>query len=438
MKKYTIKEFAEGKKAVKIENEEQWNKLNKVHELCDISSRNFGEYFNNVREWCNGEWYKDHDYKLLEFSQLDFEDKFIVGKWYKRVEKFDISNDMLWFVKCRETSNKTTLHYSERFNGNGKYLKFNEWCEGKNMIEADLSEIQQYLPSNHPDLIKKDTFVLPEKWCVFSDQNKIITDWFNENQTGSYNMKQLVKDNLLFCYPAVEKWIYLANPHSCARPVKPQDYTEITFEQFQQYVLKTTKTMEKEIIGYKFKEQYLKYQVYAAQIGNYNTHYDVQQYYLKEKDNILGNAINLLKEAGVLDLWFEPVYKEEFKVGEWISFSNAARTKTITSKLKEWTAHNYCILENGEKPFKDIIRKSTLEEIKAAQIQLPTIDGYQGSYENGIIKYGCAEFSKMFFQHLNSTNSHLGNRTIKSIKLSSDVEITIEEIKQIVEYINKK
>jgi len=33
MKKYTIKEFAEGKKAVKIENEEQWNKLNKVHKL---------------------------------------------------------------------------------------------------------------------------------------------------------------------------------------------------------------------------------------------------------------------------------------------------------------------------------------------------------------------------------------------------------------------
>lgn len=378
MKKYTIKEFAEGKKAVKIENEEQWNKLNKVHELCDISSRNFGEYFNNVREWCNGEWYKDHDYKLLEFSQLDFEDGFVVGKWYKRVEEegYLYQPEYVYYVKCNSTNKKEKgiLNYSERINFGGTHIYYNNYCETSDFIQVDLSEIQQYLPENHPDLIKKDTFVLPEKWCVFSDQNKIITDWFNENQTGSYNMKQLVKDNLLFCYPAVEKWIYLANPHSCARPVKPQDYTEITFEQFQQYVLKTTKTMEKEIVEYKLK--FAEYIKAANTITGTNTDYT--------KDGFIPGsaAYRRLKEAGVLDLWFEPVY--------------------------------------------------------ASQIQLPTINGYSGSYENGIIKYGCAEFSKMFFEHLNSTNSHLGNRTIKSIKLSSDVEISIEEIKQIVEYINNK
>ena len=377
MKKYTIKEFAEGKKAVKIENEEQWNKLNKVHELCDISSRNFGEYFNNVREWCNGEWYKDHDYKLLEFSQLDFEDGFVEGKWYKRVEEegYLYQPEYVYYVKCNSTNKKEKgiLNYSERINFGGTHIYYNNYCETSDFIQVDLSEIQQYLPENHPDLIKKDTFVLPEKWCVFSDQNKIITDWFNENQTGSYNMKQLVKDNLLFCYPAVEKWIYLANPHSCARPVKPQDYTEITFDQFKTYVLKE-KTMEKEIIGYKLVKP--KYEMASIKLLGWNLTTKLL-INISEKGDI-----HRLKEAGVLDLWFEAVY--------------------------------------------------------APKYSLPTINSYQGSYENGIIKYGCAEFSKMFFEHLNSTNSHLGNRTIKSIKLSSDVEITIEEIKQIVEYINKK
>lgn len=146
MKKYTIKEFAEGRKAVKIENEEQWDKLNKVHRLTSDFK---GSCFYDNTQTYFASWgsskIRENGYETLEFSQLDFED------------------------------------------------------------------------------------------------NK-------------------------------------------------------------------EKTMEKEIIGYKFKEQYLKYQVYAAQIGCYNTHYDVQQYYLKEKDNILGNGIGLLKEAGVFNLWFEPVY----------------------------------------------------------------------------------------------------------------------------------
>lgn len=219
MKKYTIKEFAEGKKAVKIENEEQWNKLNKVHKLCTLSSCKIGYYFNNAHEWCEKDWYVRNGWEVLEFSQLDFED----------------------------------------------------------------------------------------------DKEK---------------------------------------------------------------------TMEKEVIGYKLVKQ--EYKEVAMKITNCSDEIvwdnNLKSYgYLFSQGSVHSDK---LKEAGVLDLWFEPVY--------------------------------------------------------ASQIQLPTIDGYRGYYEKGIIKYGCAKFSKMFFEHLNSTNSHLGNRTIKSIKLSSDVEISIEEIKQIVEYINKK
>lgn len=381
MKKYTIKEFAEGKKAVKIENKEQWNKLDKVHKL---TTSFLGEaYYTNRHTFANKESGLQVDMReLLEFSQLDFKDGFVEGKWYKRVEEegYLYQPEYVYYVKCNSTNKKEKgiLNYSERINFGGTHIYYNNYCETSDFIQVDLSEIQQYLPENHPDLIKKDTFVLPEKWCVFSDQNKIITDWFDENKTGSYDFKELVNTDLMFCYPAVEKWIYTDNPHSCSRSVKPDGYTEITFEQFQQFVLKTEKTMEKKIIGWKLvKPEYKEAIKKIADAENF----DFEGFEINGVSSFT-HVTKKLKEAGVLDLWFEKV----------------------------------C----------------------APKYSLPTINGYSGSYKNGIIKYGCAEFSKMFFEHLNSTSSHIGNRTIKSIKLSSDVEITIEEIKQIVEYINKK
>ena len=83
------------------------------------------------------------------------------------------------------------------------------------------------------------------------------------------------------------------------------------------------------------------------------------------------------------------------------------------------------------------------EEIKKASISLPIINSYLGKMDGDFIIYGsnCARFHKDFFIKLNEINflgTHDGNRTIKSIELSSGVKITIEEIKQIVEYIRNK
>lgn len=469
MKKYTIKEFAEGKKAVKIENEEQWNKLNKVYELTS-QYHGVWEYGNKQGYSKTPNWYISNGWEVLEFSQLNFKDEFVEG-WYKNkisksLYRNILRNEVIW------SSHLFEKDYNVKEN-------FSDW-----KLLTDLSEIQQYLPKNHPDLIKKDTFVLPEKWYV-----KITEE--NRNQLNDWKVNQEYKDNL-FVY---KNYGYLAEDGAGICTLM-MGIPIITFEQFKTHVLKEStmeeikvgsqfkvsgesantiytfnriegddvdvawgiihhvhyylstclanikdgswilvnkeKTMEKEILGYKLiKPEYEKATIKL--LGwNFTTKLLIN---ISEKGDI-----HRLKEAGVLDLWFEKVYKEEFKVGDWISFSNATKTKTITSKLKEWTAHNYCILENGEKPFKDIIRKSTPEEIKTAQIQLPTINGYTGKMEDDFIIYGsnCARFHKDFFIDLSSIYNLDGNRCLKSIKLSSDVEITIEEIKQIVEYINNK
>ncbi len=422
MKKYTIKEFAEGKKAVKIENEEQWNKLNKIHKLCGPYS--FPRYYTNSESHSqiNTDFYRINNWEVLEFSQLDFEDEFVVG-WYKNkivksLYRNILRNEVIW----------SSHRFGKDYNVKENFIDWN--------LLTDLSEIQPFLPSDHADLIKKDTFVLPEYWAIqITPENKaIVNEW---------KLKQKYNDDL-FKYPG---YTHVNSDGGGGVSTDFEKENFITFEQFKTHILKES-TMEKEVEYYKLvKKEYGSAVVkILGWTGSTTLHVN-----LYEK-----NDIQKLKEAGVLDLWFEAVYKEEFKVGDFVELRGGGNgmmsEKRIICQLLEIdekqspSGHlqneSHFMFKHGKGFYRTnkshIVRLANSEEIKAAQIQLPTIDGYQGSYENGIIKYGCAEFSKMFFEHLNSTSSHIGNRTIKSIKLSSDVEISIEEIKQIVEYINKK
>ena len=89
----------------------------------------------------------------------------------------------------------------------------------------------------------------------------------------------------------------------------------------------------------------------------------------------------------------------------------------------------------------------TWEPVYKEEKQLPKINGYDGKVVKKIdgeyIQYGCAEFHKRFFEllyglhkeHAQYTNNFKGNtKVVKSIKLESGVEITMDQIKQIVEY----
>jgi len=140
----------------------------------------------------------------------------------------------------------------------------------------------------------------------------------------------------------------------------------------------------KEIIGYKLIKP--EYREAACQIGGcilYGQSSILSKIFSLDKQSF---AINKWKEAGVLDLWFEPVYKEE---------------KT-----------------------------------------LPKINGYYGVLEKSYVVYGCAKFNIKYIEELhgliNRNKVLLGNKDIASITLDSGVEITIEQIKEIYEYIKSK
>lgn len=155
----------------------------------------------------------------------------------------------------------------------------------------------------------EEEFKLPEKWCIKIPDYKtglFIIENFAPKQDWYKNNPNNVN---YFCFADTF--------FACWAEKQPKDYTEITFEQFKKYVLnlKENNNMEnKEIIGYKLKEDCNQYEDAAIIISNISK----EQFYswIPKKGYNFNNGSVLysrFKKAGVLDLWFEPVYKTKEK-----------------------------------------------------------------------------------------------------------------------------
>lgn len=231
--------------------------------------------------------------------------------------------------------------------------------------------IQYYVNKYPNDWQLVEEFTLPEKWCI----------------KGCYEMKHWQKidmcdqANVVFS-PFYNKWYTTSDPklliwdmHDCILP----GYTEITFDQFKKYVLKQD-TMK--IIGYKLKESCKQFNIAAATIEGYiqcgNGNVTTKHFIIDENDA----AIEKWNKAEVLNLWFDPIYKEEKK--------------------------------------------------------LPKINNYYGSYNNNIVKYGCAEFYESSLRDLYKCRNIGSNRTISEIKLDSGVVITFAQLKEIIDYLDSQ
>lgn len=132
----------------------------------------------------------------------------------------------------------------------------------------------------------------PEKWCIKQNASQVVCDWFNKN----YKTWAKVSGG----------FIYLANDKNCQLYMSiPEGYTEITLEQFKEHILKTP--MNKEIIGYKIKESCNQYKEAALKIAKCSNF--LQGELVDFHTN--STSFNNLKNAGVLDLWFDVIYKQE-------------------------------------------------------------------------------------------------------------------------------
>jgi hypothetical protein len=124
-----------------------------------------------------------------------------------------------------------------------------------------------------------------------------------------------------------------------------------------------------QIQGYKIKKEFKSYQKYAEKIAQLDSIDSLWDNNLKEVGVMfkqISSTERQLKKAGVIDLWFEPVYEAEFKVGDWVTFYSDIYRKYYTSKIEIWGSSSFCVLENSFEPFKSLVRLATPEEILKA------------------------------------------------------------------------
>lgn len=193
------------------------------------------------------------------------------------------------------------------------------------------------------------------------------------------------------------------------------------------------------MIGYKFKKGCLKFESAAKKIIGSNGEFKSIQYpQCCFQTN--SESTRLLKEAGVLDLWFEPVYEEQYKVGDYF-VCNLKRNnyEGELDKIYKCTEirDNLLYFDSCRAIEKERCRKATQQEIDSIR-NLPEINNYKGKLEGDYVIYGCAKFHKDFFINiLKASESNAGlDRNVSFITLTSGVEIKLEQIKQIVDFIN--
>ena len=211
----------------------------------------------------------------------------------------------------------------------------------------------------YQEFMDKYEFELPEKWCVKPEtleQSKLVGKWFDKYYSDTPDQPFYENSGVKDLYFANNEPMYVwgYGPRS--------GFTEITFEQFKKYVLKE-ETMDKKIIGYKLIKP--EFEGAAIQITQFIST-DFAEFMLTAGDR--GYA-SRLRHAGVLDLWFEPVYEEEkkFNVGDWVTYIEGG-IPPYTTQIQS-IGHDGWIRSNINKPdgghyHYSQYRKATSDEIK--------------------------------------------------------------------------
>ena len=191
-----------------------------------------------------------------------------------------------WWIDENNYAQKYYLHIL-----NGSYLRGNS-IPAKGYTPITIEQFFSHV-------LKQETMKqLPEKWSVKNDGSQLFKDRVISYLKKQYNdTYQGDSQNAYYGYNG--KYTFASNTD--------ESTTVLTLTEF----INITEMKEKKILGWKLKDQ--KYAAASQQIVAYGINNEVDF-----KDG--SYAHSQMKEAGVLDLWFSPVYKEdkvEWKVGDY-------------------------------------------------------------------------------------------------------------------------
>lgn len=225
------------------------------------------------------------------------------NKWYiKPIEKqFEVVRN--WAKQKNPDTVYETYQWHSKvgFDSNGKYR------EHEDNDQYPLITFEQFM-----EYINTEKFILPSKWAVkITPDNADIID-AHRKTLSDYDSGLSAKK-----YPNRGYWYLSDNAYSgrmswCETLNK--NYKEITNEQFLKYIINQPK-MEKQIIGYRLKKECEQFREAAQLLSKFDlslTESYIQPPFSPNNTGANGTKMyNNLKEAKVLDLWFEPVFFKE-------------------------------------------------------------------------------------------------------------------------------
>ena len=318
--------------------------------------------------------------------------------------------------------------------------------------------------------LKEEEFVLPEKWCIKSNEYNYreIYCWLRKHKQNCSHYTNLNDaDKTSYIHFPVYKGF-----HQCSQII--EGYTQITFEQFKKYVLKQ-ETMKVTIEELKVKKDnkywvvkitnekdHAKLKVIFPKLDPFNADY---KFYLTDL-NSYGHAKDVVPypstNFNVIDFedidfsglkligykLIKPEYSDAVKkIADLTNFEVfKSYLKTQAANGDNLKAYNKCV----EKLNKAGVLDLWFEEVYEDPNKLPVINNYKAELNGELLVYGCAKFSAKNIRALaedvlsfNNPSSGLvgysgGNRKVISLTLDSGVSITVEELEQIYKYLNAK
>lgn len=170
-----------------------------------------------------------------------------------------------------------------------------------------------------------------------TEERQVVYKFLVENR--NYNKCYLTEDSsVIVCRIKGGN----SNYFSLIKAKKNNNFPVYTFEQFKEMYLdeNTMQENNKKIVGYKLiKPEYMEAIEKIANKNIIGENNGVRTYF---NNNILSYraqiSINNLKEAGVLDIWFEPIYEEEVKTINMGSFNLTVKDKKVFHKSEDITS----------------------------------------------------------------------------------------------------
>lgn len=165
-------------------------------------------------------------------------------------------------------------------------------------------------------IISQPEFELPEKWCIKADNSKIIQSYFQSIETNN-DIRDYVSYGYLNEYFHFPKYEYNNTLDLFVDKNIKQGYTEITTEQFKQYVLKTKTTMDKKYV--------------KCLSSNEPENFTVGQIYKLDEDGYISSDHGFKYDSSKFDIskfypeififeWSTENAGNKFKVGDYVDF----------------------------------------------------------------------------------------------------------------------